>query len=157
MELFAPADFLTLTDDQRLSRQSFEEFPAGMRVAASAGPSAGPGIDAVYKWFTIFPHEPELEGRLYSQTFVGMAASVLRTGPVARAAQAHANPYLTPSDPVKLTNPGQVQVRQRDDLGVVHEAEGFMTTTAASNVVRAMVSAGGDASAFELVTAGVFV
>ncbi|MEO7085895.1 MAG: DUF6603 domain-containing protein, partial [Gemmatimonadaceae bacterium] len=154
-ELFAPADFLTLTDDQRLSRASFEEFPAGARFAASAGPTAGPGIDTLYEWCTVFPQEPSLPGKRYAQQFVGMESQVLRVGPVARASRSRLNPYLTTPDPVQLTPPGQVQVRQRDDLGVVAGAEGFMTTTAATHSLASLVAAGADASAFELVGAGV--
>jgi len=155
-ELFAPADFLTLTDDQRLSRQSFEQFPGGARFATDVGPIA-PAIDAVYEWLTIFPHEPALESKLYTQTFVGMAASVLRTAPVARAARERTNPYLVAPDPVELLDPGQVQVRHRDDLGAVANAEGIMTTTAASHVVDTLVHAGVDAADLELVTVGVLV
>jgi hypothetical protein len=84
-----------------------------------------------------------------------MAAHVLRSGPVARAARANANPYHTTPDPVQLDTPGQVQVRRRDDLGVVVGAEGTMTTTAAAHLVGTLAKAGADASAFELVTAGV--
>jgi hypothetical protein len=155
MELFAPADFLTLTDDQRLSRPGFESFPAGARFAAATGPDFGPASDTLYEWVTIFPHEPALPARRYGQKFNAVEAAVLRAGPVARAARARGNPYLPTLDPVQFTAPGQVQVRQRDDLGVVNAAEGFMTTTEASHAVKLLVDAGADATSFELVTVGV--
>jgi hypothetical protein len=155
MELFAPADFLTLTDDQRLSRPGFESFPAGARFAAATGPNFGPESDTLYEWVTIFPHEPALPAKRYGQKFNAVEAAVLRAGPVARAARARGNPYLPTPDPVQLTAPGQVQVRQRDDLGVINAAEGFMTTTEASHAVKLLVDAGADATSFELVTVGV--
>ncbi|MEP6618807.1 MAG: DUF6603 domain-containing protein [bacterium] len=154
-ERFAPADFLTLTDDQRLSRQSFEEFPAGARIAASAAPTNGPGVDALYEWETIFPHEPALGSKRYGQKFNGMAAVALRSGAVAKAARQRANPYLSTPDPVELSNPGQVEIRRRDDLAAVAGAAGLMTTTAASHLVSTLVDAGAESNAFELVSAGV--
>ena len=66
-DFFSPADFLTLTDDQRLSRPSFEQFPAGARFAATAAPTPGPGNDTLYEWQTIFPMEPALGSQRYAQ------------------------------------------------------------------------------------------
>lgn len=154
-DLFAPADFLTLTDDQRLSRPSFEQFPAGARFAATAAPTSGPGADTLFEWQTIFPQEPALGSQRYAQKFVGNEAAVLRAGQVSRASRARANPYVSKADPVELNPAGQVQIRRRDDLSAVPDEPSVMTTTAAAQAIGSLVDAGEDADNLQLVALGV--
>ena len=115
-------------------------------------PRFGPATDALYEWLTIFPHDPDLEPKKYGQRFIGIEAHVLRAGPVARAARARVNPYVSPPEPVQLGDAGRAQVRRRDDLGVVDGAAGWMTTTEAAHVARTLAEAG--ASTLQLVGAG---
>jgi len=152
---FAPADFLTLTDDQRLSRPSFEQFPAGARFAATSAPMSGPGSDTLYEWQTIFPQEPALGMQRYAQKFVGVEAAVLRSGQVSRASRSRVNPYTSTPNPVGVSGAGQVQIRHRDDLGAVADAPDVMTTTAAAHSIGSLVDAGEDAENLQLVAVGV--
>ena len=155
VDLFSPADFLTLTDDQRLSRPSFEQFPAGARFAATAAPTSGPGNDTLYEWQTIFPQEPALGTQRYAQKFVGVEAAVLRAGQASRAARTRVNPYTSKPEPVEVSGAGQVQVRRRDDLGVVADVPSAMTTTAAAHAIESLADAGEDAENLQLVAVGV--
>jgi hypothetical protein len=153
-DLFAPGQFLDLTDDERLSRPSFEQFPAGARFAATAGPLSGIPADAVYEWQTIFPHEPSLAPRRDGQSFLTAAAAVLRAGAVARASRARGNAYTVPAAPVTLAPAGDREIRRSDDLGSVTGLTARMTTTAATRALAGIVASGTEPARVELVVAG---
>jgi hypothetical protein len=153
-DLFAPGQFLDLTDDERLSRPSFEQFPAGARFAATAGPLFGTPVDAVYEWHTIFPHE-SLAPRRDGQRFATAAAAVLRAGAVARASRARGNAYTVPPSPITLAPAGDREIRRSDDLGSVAGLTTRMTTTAATRALAGIVASGAEAGRVELVVAGV--
>ena len=56
-DFFAPGHFINLTQDQQVSRPSFEEFPCGMKVAASRGAIFGAAMSVTHAWETFYPHE----------------------------------------------------------------------------------------------------
>jgi uncharacterized protein DUF6603 len=153
--LFPPGEFLDLTDDQRLSRPSFEPFPAGARLAGTAGPLAGAASDTVYEWDTIFPKEATLSRRLYAQGFAGLASAVLRSGAVARAARARGNAYAGPASPIELADAGQREIRRSDDLGVVAGVTARATATVAARALDDLARGSAATVGLELVAAGV--
>ena len=53
-DLFSPGNFLTLSEDQKLSRPAFEPFPAGMVIAAQTSLYGTPSGTA-YEWCTVCP------------------------------------------------------------------------------------------------------
>lgn len=154
-ELFALADFVDLSDDDRLGRPSFEPKPAGAQMVATAGPLSGTAVDDTYKWETIFPHEPGLDAPPSSQSFIGIASMVLRSGSVARAARTRGSAYTTPADPIRLSPAGTKEIRRGSDLAAVPDLTIRTTTADASRTLADMRKQLGVATDLELVSAGI--
>ena len=128
---FAPGQFLDLSDDQKLSRPAFEDFPAGVRLAGGSATPFGQPAVSVYAWETVYPHQ-QLGNKLESLLFlVGMRKGVLAASPAAQAAAA-VNPYVQDKEPVAIAGPGQVAIRDRTTLAADGLPEGLLTTTAAA-------------------------
>lgn len=152
---FAPGHFKNLTVDQQTSRPSFEEFPCGVKVAASSGAVFGTPTSVTYEWETRYPHEAQLtRTRSAFAQLDRVAATVLQSNAVSRSARQAANPYLPPKpDPVPLTvnDPGRVRIVRKDDLSAVAGVTETMTTTVAADRLDDLASVYGDA--LQLVTA----
>jgi hypothetical protein len=154
-ELFALADFVDLSDDDRLGRPSFEPKPAGAQMVATAGPLSGAAVDDTYQWETIFPHEPGLDTPPSSQLFIGIASMVLRSGSVARASRARGSAYTTPTDPIRLSPAGTKEIRRGSDLAAVPDVTVRATTADAARTLADMRKQLGASTDLELVSAGI--
>lgn len=151
-DYFAPGHFLEMPDDQKLSRQDFEQFPCGIRLNAPGGVMHGTPISLTSAWETVYPHEDlERDSDLSGLGFVqldSLAGLVLRNNRVSRAARERANPYERPHPPgdPKPWAPrdaGVVGIVRREDLGAVAAASGWMTTTAASERIAELADSRG--------------
>ena len=150
--LFAPGEFLSLADDELMSRAAFERFPAGATLAGTGAPTAGARVEQVQQWHTVFPHALAMTGRDDKAVYVGLHAQVFRTGAVAKASRMRGNAYLTSSDAVALAPAGTMEVRSARDLAGVAGAPGRATTTIAAYERDRLSRAGG--GELELLVAG---
>jgi hypothetical protein len=134
---FAPGEFLKLTDDEKLCRPAFEDFPSGMRFAGVQADRHGAPVVSTYRWNTVYPHEAALE----PQRQTVLVSPLLRARLIAASAAARspvrtAQPYLVDRDPARLADAGTVLVRGVDDLRSVDGAPaGPMTTTHAARLL----------------------
>jgi len=156
-DFFAPGHFINQTQDEQVARPSFEEFPCGMKIAASRGATFGAPISVAYAWDTFYPHESFLPTTEFLKLDSALTSLAVGTNATSRGMKERVNPYL-PRVPGPAPAPftvepvGQVRVLRRDDLGAVAGAEKAMTTTAASNLLRELESVGHDS--LQLVSAG---
>ena len=151
---FAPGHFKNLTEDQQTSRPSFEEFPCGVRVAASNVALFGSSSSVSYEWETRYPHEQLVSQRSAFAQLNIVAATALRANAVSSAIRQSANPYLPLAPdpaPLAIADAGRVRIVRRDDLSVVAGVTDTMTTTAAAERAAQLVSVYGDS--LQLVTA----
>ena len=150
--MFAPGEFLSLADDQIMSRAAFERFPAGVALTGTKLPASGPGVEQEQKWETVFPHAPALEARVDVASYAGQHAQAFQSGAVAKAARRRGNAYLTATEPVALAPAGMVEIRHARDLAGVAGAPTRATTTIAAHERDQLARAG--AGDLELVVAG---
>lgn len=137
-DLFAPGEFLNLTDDQKLSRPAFEPFPSGIVIAASTAVH-GNSSDTSYRWDTICPGRAAPRKTLDWTSMVGVHAAIFSSGAAGKAFVSAGNPYAVTRAPVALSQPGEVRVVSTRSLGILAGIPaGPMTTTAAARVVEAM-------------------
>jgi hypothetical protein len=136
-DLFAPGQFLDLTDDEKLSRPAFERFPSGMRLTGITGDTHGTPVESAYRWETVYPGEEHLESQLHDVFFTSaLRDAVLFTGPAGRTVRA-VQPYAEAADPVQLADSGTVVIRSVSDLSVVAGVpSGQLTTTAAARFIQ---------------------
>jgi hypothetical protein len=152
---FAPGHFKNLSADEQTSRPSFEEFPCGVRVAASSGALFGTPTSVTYEWETRYPHAETLKRT--RGAFVQLdriASTVLRSNAVSSTARQTANPYMPVKPdptPLAVTDPGRVKIVRRDDLSAVAGVTETLTTTVAADRMNALAGVYGDA--LQLVTA----
>jgi hypothetical protein len=154
-DFFAPGHFRNLTEDQQTSRTAFEEFPCGMKVAASVGAKFGAPMSVTHAWETVYPHET-FEQQTETWSFGKLATVALHSNAVSASARLRGNPYLprvpAPDDgPIKVEPPGLVRILRRDDLSAVAQAAEVMTTTAASIRLPEFGALGGE---LQLVSVG---
>ncbi|MEP6491827.1 MAG: DUF6603 domain-containing protein [bacterium] len=145
---FAPGHFKNLTTDQQTSRQSFEEFPCGVRVAASKGAVFGSPTSVTYEWETGYPHEELVRHRSEFAQLDLVSATVLRSNASSTSTRLTTNPYLPPQPdpaPLAVNNAGRVRIVRRDDLSAVAGVTETMTTTAAADRLNDLASQYGDA------------
>jgi len=157
-DLFAPGEYLNLTDDQKMARPGFEPFPAGLALNGADAEKFGTAVDTDYAWETVYPHEAGL-GRIFKEAVqftAGVTVAALRVGPAGKAVVKNENPYTIARPKVALAAPGQVRVASVRDLGSVAGAPaGPMTTTAAAEVAADLVAANASlAGQVQLVGAG---
>ena len=136
-DFFAPGHFRNLTEDQQTSRPAFEEFPCGMKVAASVGATFGASMSVTPAWETVYPHET-FERQMETWSFGKLATVALHSNAVSASARLRGNPYLpqtsAPDDgSIKVAPAGLVRILRRDDLSAVAQAAEVMTTAAASS------------------------
>jgi hypothetical protein len=136
-DLFSPGNFLTLSDDQKLSRPAFEPFPSGVVIAAQTSLYGTPSGTA-YEWYTVCPPVRTATRHRFT-SMAGQHQALLAVGPAGQAHLNAGNPYAVAADPVKLTDPGASLVRSTADLGAVAgTSDQLMTTTEASRVVAGL-------------------
>ena len=141
---FAPAQFLDLTDDEKLSRPAFEDFPSGARFSGISADTSGPPVGSTYQWNTVVPHQPDhtvFKDDLLSSLLT--LTKIVAASPAARAGALSAQPYAVPPAPVTYADPGSVVLRSARDLSQVPGvAAAPMTTTAAAEVLSGLIASG---------------
>jgi hypothetical protein len=137
-DLFSAGNFLDLTDDQKLSRPSFEQMPAGARLrppGESAEHAASRQVELRYETF-VADDDSLLRLRSVAtlDTFFGFtAATTLAAGAAGRSALRARTRYGTAPDPIVLADPGETVVRSKATLAT--EAAGqVMTYTQAAEI-----------------------
>jgi hypothetical protein len=136
-DLFAPGEYLTLTDDQKLSRPAFEPFDSGIVIAADTSAYGTPSSTA-YEWFTVCPPEKTFTRHRF-QALTGLHTVLLAAGPSGLATLAAANPYTVRAEPVQLADPGVARVRSTVDLGAIAAVgEQSMSTATAARIVAGL-------------------
>jgi hypothetical protein len=141
MDRFAPGQFLTLSDDEKLSRPAFEDFPSGARFAGVAQDTVGAAVESPYRWNTVYPHRDDLiELKELFLLDRGLLRRVIAGAPAARNRVSTANAYLADVDPVRFAAAGTVTIRSTHDLTpVTGLPDGPLTTTAAARLITADV------------------
>jgi Family of unknown function (DUF6603) len=149
---FSPSHYFERKGDQAASGPDFEEYPCGMRVAASAESRHGGASSVEYGWNTVYPNQDfPAEKSIWLLGKYVAADLVLRHGAVAHAARLRENPYAPPPKgrvevgprpaAVSIREPGVVQLAQRSDLAPA-QGGATMTYTAAQRLAEASARAG---------------
>ncbi|MBF6193950.1 HEAT repeat domain-containing protein [Nocardia implantans] len=111
---FAPGSYLDLAEDQKLSRPSFEQMPAGARIRP---PGEGANFDAARetqsRYETFVCDDDELLGLHLIGTdtlFASTASVALHAGAAARSELRARSRYSAARDPIVLADPAEVTV-----------------------------------------------
>jgi hypothetical protein len=138
-DLFSAGNFLDLTDDQKLSRPSFEPMPAGARIR-SPGETApfAASREADLKYETFVCDEDGVPGRHSAAAHdVLMASSrpiALAAGAAGRSELRARTRYDTEPDPIVMAHPGEVRVISKTSLAAVDAVAAATYTHAAERV-----------------------
>lgn len=159
---FAPGQFLKLSDEQQVSRPSFETMPAGIKLAATQSHCFGPSCSVAYEWETAFPQDPQRKRRLEPFLFSrAMTRAAVKASPVAKATRLNSNPYAVKGEAVQLRDAEEREVRRADDFTVAVTDARFVTYSHAAEQIDqlvepdAVVVPGAARVPFELVAVGV--
>jgi hypothetical protein len=135
-DLFAPGEFIDMSDDQKLSRPGFEPRPSGVVIVGADTAPHGTASGTLYQWDTVFPHRPLQKLKMDYVELIGLRAALLGAGPAGKGAVVNQNPYAAPLDQVVMAHPGQSRVRSMRDLSpIAGLVDNPMTTTEAARVV----------------------
>jgi hypothetical protein len=152
---FAPGHFIQMSADQQVARPDFEEFPCGLRLAASKGAVHGAATGVVYEWHTVFPPAKNIvRGKWNLAAVAGVA---VRNGAVAAALRQSRNAYMpvrksVDTNVVALNDAGRVSIRRLDDLTRPADTPAVMTTTEAARLMRDLPE--GQTNSLQLVAVG---
>lgn len=124
-DLFAPGEFLDLTDDQKLSRPAFEPMQAGIRINPPAGArfdtNRAMQSDLQYHTFLAYQDPPlhrKQHFREKPQWLTVAPHLTVAGGASGRTPLRAASRYFVAPDPITVADPAIVQVRRADDLSV---------------------------------------
>lgn len=149
---FSAGSFLDLKDDEKLSRPSFEQMPAGarMRPPGEEAPwAAARDVELRYETF-VCDDAPPLSGLVRPDRLVMSLVATALTGGAAGASDLRARQrYATVPDPIVLGDPGEV-IRVPKGTLTEPDAAVFATYTRAAESM-----APADAGVQQLVHAGV--
>jgi hypothetical protein len=141
-DLFSAGTFLDLSDDQKLSRPSFEPMPAGARIrppGEAADFDAAREADLRYETFVCDDDALiGIRGMALSDTL--MASSRLTTlaaGAAGRSELRARIRYASDPDPIALADPGEVQVVTKETVAVAVGTEWATYTHAAERPLAA--------------------
>ena len=147
-DLFSAGQFLDLTDDQKLSRPSFEPMQAGVRVspAADAGFDLARARQSDLEYETFVPDDEGLTGRRVREgaaRVLSQAADVtLVAGAAGRTSLRQKARYDLPPDPIVMADPGQSVIRSKDALTAnAAVSDGTFTYTHAAAALADALSA----------------
>lgn len=139
-DLFSAGNFLDLTDDQKLSRQSFEPMAAGARIRSpgEAAPfAASRKADLTYETFVC--DEDGVRGKHSRATLDLLMASVsmvaLRAGSAGRSELRARTRYDSEPDPIVLAHPSEVQMVSKTTVTALAGGEVLTYTHAAERVL----------------------
>jgi len=150
---FSAGQFLDLSDDEKLSRSSFEPMPAGARVrppGEAADVARSRPVELRYETFVCDPDGVRGKKTTGLATFLTNASSAqvaLAAGAAGRSELRAAQRYRTTPDPITLADPAAVQVHDMATLAAVDGST--MTYTLAAEVLAA------DTAAHQLLRLGV--
>lgn len=135
-DLFSAGVYLDLTEDQKLSRPSFEPMPAGARIRPPGETVNFASARETELRYETFVCDDEaligLRGFAVADVLIASAAAtVLAAGSAGRSELRARSRYATEPDPLTLADPGEVQVLSKATLAVVAEA-GVVTWTHAA-------------------------
>ncbi|GAB3945961.1 hypothetical protein GCM10028805_15900 [Spirosoma harenae] len=137
-EQFAPAQFIELSDSEKLSRPSFEAFDAGVEVGGSTQPQSdyAVGLDVSYELIYV----PEKQTRKFLNIDRGLFGLYLGTNAISRSplAEEQRKPSVLGANPVRV-RPETFVVATSDTLQL-HQQLVFATETEAQmalgNLIR---------------------
>jgi hypothetical protein len=123
-DLFAPGEFLDLTDDQKLSRPGFEPMPAGARVRPPGETvNVGAARHAELRYETFVCDDDSMRGKrsigLRDTFFAASAAKALKAGAAGASALRARDRYVTAPDPITFADAGAVAVVSKSTVAVV--------------------------------------
>ncbi len=129
---FSPGNFLELTDDQKLSRPSFEQMPAGVRMrppGEEAPYDASRHVELRYETF-ICDDAPPRRGLVDRDVLMASCASLaLAAGAVGASPLRASQRYASAPDPIVLGDPGEVLQVDKASLSAVAD---YLTYTHAT-------------------------
>jgi hypothetical protein len=120
-DLFSAGNFLDLTDDQKMSRPSFEPMMAGARIqppGSSADPAAARQVELRYETF-VCDDESLFKVKSVAEfgTFLAFStAASLAAGAAGRSELRARQRYATTPDPIVLADPAESVVRSKTTL-----------------------------------------
>lgn len=135
-DLFAPGTFLDLSEDQKLSRPSFEPMMAGARMRPPGENAPFDGArEADLRYETFVCDDDALVG-VHSQAVIDVlwkssASAALGAGAAGRSELRSRDRYAAPSEPIVLAHAGEVEVKSKATL-VVQAGGSFATYTHAA-------------------------
>lgn len=152
---FPPGHFIQMSADQQVARPDFEEFPCGLRMAASKGAVHGAATGVVYEWHTVFPPAKNIVRIKWNMAAI--AGVAVRNGAVAAALRQSRNSYMpvrksVDANVVALNDAGRVSIRRLDDLTRPADTPAVMTTTEAARLMRDLPE--GQSNSLQLVAVG---
>ncbi len=114
-DLFSAGTYLDLTEDQKLSRPSFEPMPAGARIRPPGDAADFDGArEADLRYETFVCDDDKLagvRGRAARDTLIGSAVrAALAAGAAGRSELRARTRYASDPDPIVLAHPGVVRV-----------------------------------------------
>lgn len=129
-DLFSAGVYLDLTEDQKLSRPSFEPMPAGARIRPP-GESVdfSRAYEAQLRYETFVCDDDDLikmRSLAVDVLIASASGTALASGSAGRSELRAKSRYATAPDPLVLADPGEVQVLSKSTLAV---AAGTVTAT----------------------------
>jgi hypothetical protein len=130
-DLFAPGAFLDLSEDQKLSRPSFEPMMAGARMRPPGEKAPFDGArEADLRYETFVCDDDDLVG-VHSRAVIDVLSSssssaALRAGASGRSDLRSRSRYTAPAEPIVLAHGGEVEVKSKATLAA--QAGGSFST-----------------------------
>ena len=130
-DLFSAGVYLDLTEDQKLSRPSFEPMPAGARIRPPGEVvNFGAALETELRYETFVCDDDALRGlrgvALRDKLIGSAVAAAVSAGSAGRSELRARTRYATEPDPIILAHAGEVQVVSKSTLAV---AAGTTTST----------------------------
>jgi hypothetical protein len=123
-DLFSAGVYLDLTEDQKLSRPSFEPMPAGARIRPPGEVvNFAAARETELRYETFVCDDDALRGlkgvAMKDKLIVSASSAALAAGSAGRSELRARTRYATEPDPLVLAHPGEVQVLSKVTLAVV--------------------------------------
>lgn len=137
-DLFAPGAFLDLSEDQKLSRPSFEPMMAGARMHPPGENAPFDGArEADLRYETFVCDDDDLVG-VHSRAVLDVlssssASAALSAGAAGRSDLRSRSRYATPAEPIVLAHGGEVEVKSKETLAA-QPGGSFSTYTHAAEI-----------------------
>lgn len=141
---FSAGTYLDLSDDEKLSRPSFEPMPAGARIRPPGERADFDGArEAELRYETFVCDEDGVRGAHSAPAidllFAGSLTTVLAAGAAGRSELRATTRYATDPDPIVLADPGEVMALSKVTVAPVAAAVATVYTHAAEQELAADV------------------